>query len=240
VFFAPRFRKQFRVIVPDLPGFGDTGYLPGKSYTLDAQVARLKDFVDVLHLDRVHLVGNSMGGYIAAAFAARHPEKVATLGLFNAAGVDMPRRSRFYAAALEGHNLLLTRSRADFEAVLALVYHRKPWLPGYLKHAMAVHRIAVAEDQDIIFRQIFGQRVWLDKALPRITAPTLILWGDHDQVLDISSVPLFKQGIPHADVAIIPACGHVPMLERPFKTAAVYRRFLARHGITGTADATGP
>lgn len=239
---APLLRRDFRILVPDLPGFGETGYLPGKSYSLEAQVARLKDFVEMLHLDRFHVVGNSMGGYLAAAFAATYPERIATLGLFNAAGVDMTTRSPFYDAALAGRNLLLVRSPADFRGVLELVYHKQPWMPGYLRRFMAAHRILVSDDQDAIFQEIFGERVWLDEHMAQIKAPTLILWGDDDRVLDISSVQLFKAGIPHAQVAILPACGHVPMLEKPAETARVYRAFLAgvADGSVPAAAAAGP
>jgi pimeloyl-ACP methyl ester carboxylesterase len=226
VMFAPLFRADYRVLVPDLPGFGDTGYLPGKAYSLEAQVTRLKDFVDMLHLEHIHLVGNSMGGYIAAAFAAAYPERVASLALFDAAGVDMPVRSPFYTAALAGQNLLLIREPADFDRLLHLVYHKKPWVPCYLRDYMVAHRISVAADQDAIFNEIFMERVWLDDKMPLITAPTLILWGDDDRVLDISSIKLFQAGIPHAQAAIIPACGHLPMLEKPAATARVYRAFL--------------
>lgn len=230
-FFTPLFNKQFRVIIPDLPGFGQTGYIAGADYTLEKQVARLREFLDQLKVDKAHVVGNSMGGYIGAAFAANHPQRVLSLGLFNAAGVDMPRKSPFYEAVLEGRNLLLVRERADFERLLALVYHKKPYLPGYLKNDITKKSIMVANDQDVIFQGVFGELVWLDAHMPSITAPTLILWGDDDRVLDISSIDLFKAGIPHADVAIIPACGHVPMLEKPRETAKLYRDFLARAGF---------
>jgi pimeloyl-ACP methyl ester carboxylesterase len=234
VLLAPLLREHFRIIVPDLPGFGDTGYLGGKSYSLDTQVARLKDVADMLHLQHFHLVGNSMGGYIGAAFAAAYPERVASLGLFNAAGVDMPTRSPFYEAALAGENWLLVRKPADFDRVLRLVYHKKPYVPGYLRDYLTTHRILVSDDQDVVFHEVFTERVWLDDRLPSISAPTLILWGDDDRVLDISSIKLFQAGIPHAKAAILPACGHVPMLEKPEATARVYLQFIAETGALKT------
>jgi len=227
VLFAPLLREHFRIIVPDLPGFGQTGYLSGKSYSLDVQIGRLKDFVDMLHLQHIHLIGNSMGGYFAAAFAAKYPERIATLALFDAAGVDMPVKSPFYEAALRGENMLLIRQPADFERLLRLVYHKKPFVPIYLRDYMVNHRMQVADEQDLIFHEIFSERVWLDDQLPQITAPTLVLWGDDDRVLDISSIKLFQAGIPHAQVAIVPACGHLPMLEKPTHTLRVYQEFLA-------------
>ncbi|MFC4160375.1 alpha/beta fold hydrolase [Chitinimonas lacunae] len=228
LFYVRHFRRDFHVIVPDLPGFGETGALPQRSYSLNAQLARLAAFFDSIGLHRFHLAGNSLGGYFAAAYAADHPERVASLALFNAAGVDMPHRSPFYSAALEGRNLLLVRQAGDFDHVLKLVYHRPPWIPGWFKRDLTKQRIEVAAEQDQIFQEIFEQRLWLDTRLPRISMPTLVLWGDDDRVLDISSVSLFRQGIAHAEVAILPACGHVPMLEKPNETARLHRDFMDR------------
>lgn len=227
-FYVRHFRRDFHVIVPDLPGFGETGALANASYSLPAQIDRLSRFFDAIGLHRFHLAGNSLGGYFAAAYAADHPERVASLALFNAAGVDMPNRSPFYNAAIEGRNLLLVREPGDFDRVLKLVYHRPPKMPGWFKRDLTKQRVAVAADQDRIFQEIFGQRLWLDHRLNRLNMPTLVLWGDDDRVLDISSVPLFRQGIPHAEVAILPACGHVPMLEKPVETARLHRDFMDR------------
>ncbi|WP_269531629.1 alpha/beta fold hydrolase [Chitinimonas sp. BJYL2] len=235
VLMTPHLGKDFRILIPDLPGFGETGYLPGQSYSLDRQVARLKDFFDMLHLEQVHLCGNSLGGYFAAAFAAAYPQRIASLALFNAAGVDMPKRSPFYEAAMAGENWLLVRNEADFDRVLKLVYHRPPWLPGFLRDYQIDQRVLASDDQDAVFHEIFTERVWLDQRMPQISAPTLILWGDDDRVLDISSIKLFQAGIANAQAAIIPACGHVPMMEKPEATARVYLRFLA--GLTQTAPA---
>ncbi|MDE2150467.1 MAG: alpha/beta hydrolase, partial [Gammaproteobacteria bacterium] len=72
-------RGRFRVIAPDLPGFGDSDKPPQADYSIPAQVENLKRFLDALGLDRVHLGGNSMGGLIAARFAARYQRRVITL-----------------------------------------------------------------------------------------------------------------------------------------------------------------
>ncbi|MBV1774663.1 alpha/beta fold hydrolase [Burkholderiaceae bacterium DAT-1] len=225
---AKRLRKQYRLIMPDLPGFGETGVLPGKSYAIPAQIQRLKDFVDVLKLGRFHLVGNSMGGYLAAAFAAEFPSKVMSLALFNAAGVDMPRYSPYVQAVLAGDNPLVVRSRKDFERLLALVAHRKAWMPGYLKEFYARERAASADEQEAIFKESFMQPMMLKDKLPHVVAPTLILWGDDDRILDISSIQPFREGLPHAEIAVLPACGHLPMLEKPAETARVWQSFIDR------------
>jgi pimeloyl-ACP methyl ester carboxylesterase len=109
---------------------------------------------------------------------------------------------------------------------LLLLYHKVPFIPGYLRDYLVQRMSDVAEEHHEIFEEIFGQRIWLDAHMERIQMPTLVLWGDDDRVLDISSIKLFQAGIPHAQVAIVPACGHMPQLEKPDATARVYREFL--------------
>lgn len=229
--FSPLLKQNFRIIAPDLPGFGRTGYLPAAHYTLDKQIARLRDFVETLKLDQFHLIGNSLGGYLAAAFAATYTRRVLSLALFNAAGVDMPHKTAFYQAALAGDNQLLIRQPKDFDRVLALVYHRKPWIPFYLRRAIIRKKLSVLAEQEAIFQELLGEHALLDRCLPSIVAPTLVLWGDDDRVMDISSVAVFKAGIAHADIAIVAGCGHLPMLEKPRETVNMYRDFLRRSGF---------
>jgi pimeloyl-ACP methyl ester carboxylesterase len=66
----------------------------------------------------------------------------------------------------------------------------------------------------------------LESKLNKITAPTLILWGDTDRVVHISSVPIFEKNIKNSKSVIIKECGHVPMIEKPAETAAAYQDFL--------------
>ena len=66
----------------------------------------------------------------------------------------------------------------------------------------------------------------LEKDLPNIKAPALILWGDQDKVIDISSVPVFEKGLKNHKTAIIKDCGHVPMVEKPQETATHYIGFI--------------
>ncbi|UGA40587.1 alpha/beta hydrolase [Chromobacterium haemolyticum] len=83
---ARRLPKSFRLIAPDLPGHGDSMSNLDISYRVEAQADRLRAFLEVWGVEHVHLIGNSMGGAIAANFAARYPRHVASLTLLNAAG----------------------------------------------------------------------------------------------------------------------------------------------------------
>ncbi|MFA9218707.1 MAG: alpha/beta fold hydrolase, partial [Sphingomonadaceae bacterium] len=84
---------HYRVICPDLPGFGDSTRRTDASYSIAEQVERLRALLDQLAPGRVHLGGNSMGGFIAAQFAATYPERVASLWLLDAAGTEAAQSS---------------------------------------------------------------------------------------------------------------------------------------------------
>jgi len=75
-------------------------------------------------------------------------------------------------------------------------------------------------------KEIFPDSSALEKDLPNIKTPTLILWGDQDKIVDISSVPIFEKGLKNHKTVIIKDCGHVPMVEKPQETATYYIDFL--------------
>jgi pimeloyl-ACP methyl ester carboxylesterase len=82
--------RGYRYIMPDLPGFGRSSYVPDANYDIPSQVPRLEAFASALGLSRFHLLGNSMGGNLAASYAATYPQRVVTLGLFAPSGVTQP------------------------------------------------------------------------------------------------------------------------------------------------------
>ena len=85
--------------------------------------------MQALGVQQFHLVGNSMGGYIGAYYAAHYPQQVQTLGLFDAAGVDSPNKTTFMKELLAGNNLMLPKDREDFGRVLKLVMEDPPYIP---------------------------------------------------------------------------------------------------------------
>ena len=115
--------KRYRVVIPDLPGWGESTYHPHADYGYGAQVARLKALVDALGLGPLHLCGNSMGGAIAGVYAATHPQDVSTLLLMDAAALEMPNPSEFQRMVDSGAgNPLIVRSVADVAEQLRFVF----------------------------------------------------------------------------------------------------------------------
>ena len=169
--------KGYHLVIPDLPGFGESAQVPTDHYSVESQVGRIDRFVEVLKLDKFHMAGNSMGGAYAAAYGAKHPGKVLTLALLDTAGVPSPSKSEFVLQLEKGNNLLLTDNPEDVEKLLALIYAKMPPIPPAFK------KILVA---DWIAHTAFNRKIWNDTnpfqfslapVLPLIQAPVLILWG---------------------------------------------------------------
>ncbi len=218
---------RYRPVVLDLPGFGESARHPGDSYDVRAQAARLREFVDAVGLPRFHLAGNSMGGHIAARFTLEHPERVLSMMLINAAGVTSPHPSEFAQALQRGQNPLLVSSVEDFDRVMALTFVKPPPIPSFLKRYFAERAVATRAFNDKIFGDLGQHPDRLDGELSKLSAPTLVLWGDTDRIIDVSAAQVFAAGIPGAQLAILKDCGHAPMIERPEETAQRYLAFLA-------------
>lgn len=226
--FARHFTDKYHVVIPDLPGFGDSSRIQSASYSIPAQSERVHQLMQALGVQQFHLVGNSMGGYIGAYYAAHYPQQVLTLGLFDAAGVDSPNKTTFMKELLNGNNLMLPKDREDFNRVLKLVMEDPPFIPGMARDVLADKALAHREFNRKVFAELQQQQLDLAPYLPKITAPTLLLWGDQDRVIDISSIEVFQRNLKSAktSVSILPNIGHLPMLEQPGETAKRYSAFL--------------
>ena len=225
---------SYHVIAPDLPGFGDSSYVEGASYRLEEQARRLERLVQVLGLTRFHLAGNSMGGQIAGHYAAAHPERLLSLALVDCTGVRSPVLSDMAQRIRRGEPPpLVVSSVKDFDRRMGFLFVQEPEIPGFIKRVIVSRTHAAAPHHETILQQITPEMEALERDLPRITARTLVLWGDRDRMRDISSVEVLKRALPTATVVIMSNCGHVPMSERPQEFGDHYLRFLDAEARAG-------
>lgn len=224
--FAKYFTKRYNVIALDLPGFGDSSK-PDASYDVGTQAERVSAFVKALDVGKVHVVGNSMGGQIAALLASRHPEQVLSLALFDNAGVTSPKKSEFYEILERGEpNPLVARDAEGFAKLINFVFVQPPAVPANVRRYMAEQASARSEQNDKVFSHLRDRYIPLEPELPKVQVPALLLWGDKDRVLDVSSIDVMKPLLKKPSVVIMKDCGHVPMIERPEETAGHYQVFL--------------
>ena len=223
--FAGHLVRDYHVVIPDLAGHGDTG--EAEDYSIPGQAARVAGLLDALGIEKAHVIGNSMGGGVAARVAINHPGHVLTLGLVDAAGVEAPSTSPFFAMLDEGHNPFLTTSVDQFDAFYAMTMSKPPFAPGYVRAAIAQQYVDRCARHTAIFDQIF-EKPWLDELLGEIRVPTLVMWGAQDQLLDLTGATLWADGIADSELVVYDDLGHMPMVEAPKRSAKDYAAFLKR------------
>ncbi|TXH65764.1 MAG: alpha/beta hydrolase [Lysobacteraceae bacterium] len=221
---AKALKGKYRLVMPDLPGWGQSQRRDGADYGFVAQSARLAAFLEKIDRRPVILIGHSMGGGIAALTAARHPQHIVRLALLDAAGVRF-QDNRFGLDVLAGKNPFAVEDQASYERYLSVVFHDKaarPWVPW------PVDRIYIAQRRrDAAFEQRVLDRIGRsdERFLPgeeaaKIAQPTLLLWCRQDQVIDPSAMALYAAKITQADQVMLEDCGHMSLMERPGDVAA--------------------
>ena len=228
--YAPYLTSRYRVICPDLPGFGENDRSVGREYGMQAQAERLRDFLDALGIDRCHLAGNSMGGFVALRFALDFPHRLASLALLDNAGVTGAASSDLQRSIERGENPLELKTMADVDRLLAFVYRRPPFMPRQFKKLLLDDALANAQVLDKVFWTLADEGIAgvLNARLGEVQVPTLIVWGRHDQLIDVSAVDELRRGIANSVAVIFEDVGHVPMLEAPQKTAEHHLALMAQ------------
>lgn len=224
---------HFHLIIPDLPGWGDSSRSADASYAIDAQAARLDDFVRTLGLRHFVLVGHSMGGAIAGVYASEHPEQVAALALVDSFGLR-GKQNAFDNEMLAGRNPFVYDDRAGFQRVLALAFDQPPDLPGrfidvLVKRNQRDHRF-IERTFDALREP--SQTLALQRRLGQLTMPVLGLWCHDDRLTDISALDSLRNGLSSASTistSTISGCNHMPMLEKPEETAQILTGFALSH-----------
>jgi pimeloyl-ACP methyl ester carboxylesterase len=227
-----------RVIAFDLPGFGCSP-MPAEPISISGYARTLDALMDAHELDAAAVVGNSMGGFIAAELALKFPQRVERLVLVSAAGLStynhpqgtraMPRLRQLerivaaYTGWIASHADAVTRRPRLRNATLGLVARH----PGRLPAALAAEQLRGAgkpgfmQALEAIFDYDFRAR------LGEIVCPTLIVWGDRDRVITAHDADRFAELIPGSRKVVYEDTGHVPMLERPAEFNALLAEFLA-------------
>jgi len=220
--------ETHRVIRLDLPGFGLTGADPTGDYSDARAHAVLLALMDAMHLDRVVLLGSSMGGRIAWSFAAEHPARVERLVLmapdgFASPGLDYGRAPR---VPLLMRALPYTLPDTLLRGGLAPAFANPATLTQPLFERYRDMMLAPGVRHAIVARM--GQHVLQppEPRLARITAPTLLLWGDLDRMVPVSNAQDYLRVLPDARLVVLPGIGHVPMEEVPGQVIDALRDFI--------------
>jgi pimeloyl-ACP methyl ester carboxylesterase len=240
----------------DLPGFGFSPPPKNGDYSLDARVQAVISLLDSRSRGPVHLIGNSLGGAISTRVAARRPDLVRTLTLISPALPDLrprPLPMRLAVVAMPGlGRWLLMRlqsippeQRAD-TSISELFVDPARQLPERRAQAIAevIRRDTLGYAVDALHgsaRSLLTEytrpgpgSLWADAA--RVTAPTLLIHGSHDRLVNPGMSGRAARTFPNCRIVVLPRVGHVAMMERPDVTAAEIREFLRRTTACYPAD----
>jgi pimeloyl-ACP methyl ester carboxylesterase len=231
----------------DLPGFGFSPAPADGDYSLDAQLAAVIALIEKRRIWPVHLVGNSLGGAISTRLAARRPDLVRTLTLISPALPDLrprllPLRLALVSTPGLGPWLLNRAIRIPAEKRSAQAFrdlYADPSLLPAERRARAiaemVRRDGLEHAGDALIRSGRAlvaeyarpgpQSLWRDAA--RVTAPTLVIHGSHDRLVNPAMSGKAARAFRYGRVVVLPRTGHVAMMERPDLVAGEMREFVA-------------
>lgn len=242
----PRVAQEGRALALDLPGFGRSE-MPRSQISISSYARCVNQFCEQLGLDEVVLVGNSMGGFVAAETAIQYPSRVERLVLVSAAGLSItnvyrrPTETWGRLAAVLG-----SYGAANSRAAIVRPRVRQLALGFVMRHPTRLR-------SDLVWEQVHaagteGFRDALEALLdydfrPRlgeITCPTLIVWGKEDVLVPVEDADEFERHIPNSRKLLMEDTGHVPMLERPSTFNDSLIDFLAepRDAVRAEAEAT--
>jgi pimeloyl-ACP methyl ester carboxylesterase len=196
---------RFRVIAPDHPGFGRSER-PEWLDEMGDVVLHYVDLLDVLEVDRISIVGTSLGGWIAAALAVAHPERIDRLVLAAPGGIKVEGVERFdvFANPIEETLRRLFFDESRIAQIVPAEYGPDVVVRGY-RELTTLARLT--------WNPYFYDRK-LQERLPRLAAPTLLVWGENDTYLPPEHGRAFAELLRYSTLKLLPRCGHLAPLEQ--------------------------
>ncbi len=225
---------KYHVVAVDLPGHGLTGAVPNGDYSQEGMAKFVGEFADKMGFKNFALAGNSMGGAVAARFAEEHPARVTKLVLVDAGGLPFkfgsgePLAFKIGRIPVLNQLLLHVTPRAIVIEGLNKAIVRKeiitdPMIDSYWDFARME-----GTRQATLARFQLPWDTYVQDHTTAITMPTLILWGENDGLISVSTAHDWAKAVKGSKLIVYPATGHVPMEEVADNSAADVRAFLER------------
>jgi pimeloyl-ACP methyl ester carboxylesterase len=232
----PEFAASHRVVAMDLPGFGYSES-PSEDISIEYYARWTAEFMDVLGIESAAVVGNSMGGFVSAELAIKSPERVQRL-VFVSAAIFWQNRRRAQPlvqlarmsdavvarALVRATDDIATRRRLRYAALASAGFR----YPQYVSDELAHEMVRSARRTDGFLPALEALAGYdLEEELPKISCPTLIVWGANDQLVSVKDAERLEDLIPDSRREVFARTGHVAMLERPERFNRLLRDFLA-------------
>jgi pimeloyl-ACP methyl ester carboxylesterase len=216
--FFDALAEQYELLVPEHPGFGASDDPPLIRNVSDMAMFYL-DFLEALDLRDVHILGHSLGGWIAAEILIRDQSRAKSLTLISSAGIRVE-------GVPSGDIFIWNR-----EELLRNVFYNQAYADIALSLQPTEQQVDAMLKNRFTATKLGWQPRWynpdLEKWLHRIKLPSLIIWGDEDKVMPADYAGLWRERLPDARLVMIEKCGHVPQIEKMSETIDPLRDFLA-------------
>ncbi len=216
--------QNYHVIAPDQIGFGKSDK-PLLKYRVGTYADFLDKFMSEIKIEKAHLVGNSLGGWVAGLTAIKYPNRVEKIVLADAAGLK-PREidlKQIYA--------LNYSTRDEVRGLVKLVFYNQAVFGSeiFIDQSMSL-RIQANDGYTInsLIDSIKREEDFLNNRLSEIKKPTLIIWGKQDGLLPVADAEIFNKGIAGSELVIFDQCGHVPQVEKAADFNKKVLEFLAK------------
>lgn len=228
-------RRDFHILAPDLPGFGRSEPPAQLAFNIDRQSARLATWLDELGVGECLLAGNSMGAWVAADFAARHPGRVPGLWLQGPFGVLSAPASELLGALFDdGRNPFRVESMADYKRLIEVMFRRAPHVPYPIARAGYLNARRLQPHLPRMQTEVLQESEALESLAPRLDMPVLIEWGREDRAVNVAGAEILASLLPRSEVVLRENIGHLPMLECPVLCANTFRQFARDRGLLPT------
>ncbi len=226
---AAQLTQRFHVVIPDLPGWGESSRDPAASYNLDVQAQRLENFFQAIHLPGMVLVGHSMGGGIAGLYTLAHPDHVAGLVLMDSVGLKFDENA-FAREVRAGQDPFVFNDRAGFRRALDLAFEHPPHVAGRFADVFVQRNEKNRTFIEKTFKELRdpSQVLALQNRLGDFITPVMGLWCRNDRIIDYSALESLRNGLSHAhsiSATTLNGCGHMPMLEKPREVGQILANF---------------
>ena len=211
------YKKNYHVIAPDMPGFGEHKIHMRKKYTVPYQVKLLHNFFKKKGLKKFHMAGMSLGGATAGIYATYYSEQIKSLLLISPAGIKTKILSPFWKLYhSKDENALLYTNHKQFLRMLKLVLKKKKKYPRIVSYFFIVRKKRRIPIEKKIWNDLVSSGYnMLGERLHLIKSKTLVIWGGKDKVLHISATDIIQAKLKNATVKIFPSEGHAIVWESP-------------------------
>ncbi|MDX1634322.1 MAG: alpha/beta hydrolase [Marinobacter sp.] len=226
--WLPLLPRQWHLLVPDLPGFGESDYHSGADYRFEVQARRLAGWLEQQGLrENLHLVGSSMGGAIATVLAHNLEPQARSLTVLNSAGIPIRPDLDLAIPPKTEPSLLVPESWRGVYRMFNNVGDGKPTLMGLaMTGLLGVDLMRRARGHREIFADMMADPYAPVRYLKGSRLPLHVQWGDRDAITPTRCVDYYRTTLPHAQIQIFKGVGHVPMLETPRRSAQALAHFV--------------